>query len=147
METSTERSRVRAERLRRLADDHGLSPNARTTAGEDLGKALARPELLRPWCAVTYSPADETVYLYLHHDTVAAAREFAEALFADPGFAELPLEVVDLDGGARLVARLGALGWNSPRDRDPRPARRLLDKRPVRFGYPRFSCRRAWGRS
>jgi hypothetical protein len=114
MENSTERSRVRAERLRKLADDHGLSPNARTIAGEDLGKALARPELLGRWCAVTFSPADETVYLYPHHDTAIAAREFAEALFADPSFAELPLEVVDLDSGARQLARLGVHGWDSP---------------------------------
>jgi hypothetical protein len=112
--SSADRSRARAETLRKLADDHALSPNARATAGEDLGKALARPELLRPWCAVTYSPADEATYLYPHHDTVAAAREFAEALFADPSFAELPLEVVNLDSGARLVARLGVLGWDSP---------------------------------
>jgi hypothetical protein len=114
MRNSTERSRARATTLRKLADDHGLSPNARTTAGEDLGKALARPERLGLWCAVTFSPADETTYLYPHHDTVAAAREFAEALFADPSFAELPLEVVDLDSGARQIARLGVLGWESP---------------------------------
>jgi hypothetical protein len=36
-------------------------------------------------------------------------------LFADPSFAELPLEVVNLDSGARLIARLGVLGWDSPR--------------------------------
>jgi hypothetical protein len=115
METSTERSRVRAETLRKLADDHALSPNARTTAGEDLCKALAQPEWLGPWCAVTFSPADETVYLYPHHDTVAGAREFAEALLADPSFAELPLEVVNLESGDRQIARIGVLGWDSPR--------------------------------
>jgi hypothetical protein len=49
MEDSTERSRVRAKNLRKLADDHALSPNARTPSGEDLGKELAQPERLRPW--------------------------------------------------------------------------------------------------
>jgi hypothetical protein len=114
MENSTERSRVRVETLRKIADDHALSPNARTTAGEDLGTALARPERLGLWCAVTYSPADETTHIYPHYDTAAAAREFAERLFADPSFAELPLEVVNLDNGERRPARIGVLGWDSP---------------------------------
>jgi hypothetical protein len=115
MDNNTDRSKARADTLRKLADDHALSPNARTTAGEDLAKALAHPQRLRPWCAVTYSPADETAYLYPHHDTVAAAQEFAEALFADPSLAELPLEVVNLDSGERRLARLGVLAWDSPR--------------------------------
>ena len=114
METSSERSRVRARTLRKLADDHGVSPNARTTAGEDLGRVLAQLHRLRPWCAVTFSPADATVYLYPHHDTAVAARDFAEALFADPSFAELPLEVVNLDSGERQLARLGVVAWDSP---------------------------------
>jgi hypothetical protein len=113
--SSTDRSRTRAETLRKLADDHALSPNARTTAGEDLGVDLAAPDRLGPWCAVTFSPAEETTHLYPHHDTAAAAREFAECLFADPSFAELPLEVVNLDSSTRLVARLGVLDWDSPR--------------------------------
>jgi hypothetical protein len=58
--------------------------------------------------------ADQTAYLYPHHDTGTAAREFAECLFADPNFTELPLELVNLDDGARLVARIGVLGWDSP---------------------------------
>jgi hypothetical protein len=115
METNAKRSRARAETLRKLADDHALSPNAPTTAGEDLGKALAQPAQLRAWCAVSFSPADETVYLYPHHDTVAAAQEFAECLFADPSFAELPLEVVNLGDCERRLARIGVLGWDSPR--------------------------------
>jgi hypothetical protein len=111
MENMTERSRARAMTLRKLADDHAVSPNARTASGEELDKALAREERLGPWCAVTFSPADETTYLYPHHDTVAAAREFAEALFADPSFAELPLEVVNLDDGQRRLARIGVVCW------------------------------------
>mgnify|MGYP001601737324 CR=1 FL=1 len=113
MEKGSEKARARAARVGKVAGDHALSPNDRTAAGEALGADLAGPERLGRWCAVTYSPADETVYLYPHHDTAAAAREFAQRLFADPSFAELPLEVVDLDSGARLVACLGVLGWDS----------------------------------
>jgi hypothetical protein len=47
MQNNTDRSRGRVEALRRVADDHGLSPNAGTDAGEALGVDLASPELLR----------------------------------------------------------------------------------------------------
>jgi hypothetical protein len=36
-------------------------------------------------------------------------------LFADRNFAELPLEVVNLDDGARQIARLAVVSWDSPR--------------------------------
>ena len=115
MQTSADRSRTRLETLRKLADDHALSPNDRTTAGEDLAAALAAPEWLGAWCAVTYSPGHETTYLYPHCPTAAAARERAERYLEDPTFVELPLEVVDLDRGKRQLARLGVLSWDSPR--------------------------------
>jgi hypothetical protein len=115
METSADRSRVRLEALRRLADDHALSPNDRTSAGEDLAAALAASERLGPWCAVTYSPAHETTYLYPHCPSAAAARDRAQRYLEDPTFAELPVEVVDLDSGARQLARIGVLSWDSPR--------------------------------
>ena len=115
MQISADRSRTRVEALRKLADDHALSPNARTTAGEDLSADLAAPERLGAWCAVTYSPAHETTYLYPHCDTAAAARERAERFLDDPTFAELPVEVVNLDSGERELGRLGVLAWDSPR--------------------------------
>ena len=55
MESSAERSRARVKALRRLADDHALGPDARTTAGEHLGAALSEPERLGTWCAVTWT--------------------------------------------------------------------------------------------
>ncbi len=114
MEISADRSRARIERLRRLAEHHALSPNARTTAGEDLGKYLAAPERLGAWCAVTYLLGERSARLDPHHDTAATAREQAEHHLDDPTFAELPLEVVNLDSSDRQLARLGVLSWDSP---------------------------------
>jgi hypothetical protein len=115
MDQRTDRSKARAETLRRLADDHALSPNARTATGEHLGKDLSAPERLGAWCAVSYSPADEGVHLYPHFETAAAAREFAACLLEDPSFAELPFEVISLDDGRRQLARLEVVSWDSPR--------------------------------
>jgi hypothetical protein len=113
MNTSAERSRTRIETLRKLADDHALSPNARSSAGEDLAAALAAPERLSRWCAVTYLVHEGTAYLDPHHVTAASARERAERYLDDPTFAELPVEVVNLDSAERELARLGVLSWDS----------------------------------
>jgi hypothetical protein len=114
MDTSTDRPSRRAATLRKLAGDHGVDPQVRSIAGEALGIDLAS-DRLGAWCAVSYSPAGEEVYLYPHFETLAAAREFAECLLEDPSFAELPFEVISLDDGSRQIARLGVLAWDSVR--------------------------------
>jgi hypothetical protein len=112
MDNSTERSNRRAATLRKLAGDHGVDPQIRSTAGEALSFDLASGPV-GAWSAVSYSPAGEEVYLYPHFETLAAAREFAECLLEDPSFAELPVEVISLDDGSRQIARLGVLAWDS----------------------------------
>jgi hypothetical protein len=53
MKNDTHNSDVRAMALGRLAEDHGVSPRARTSTGEALSRHLAAPERLGRWCAVT----------------------------------------------------------------------------------------------
>jgi hypothetical protein len=114
MDTDNTRTRVRLERLRRLAADHALTPEARTPSGRLLDTDLANPARIDRWCAVVYLLADRRVLLDAHHPSPGSARQRCERGLGEPLPAELPLEIVDLDTGARRLARLVAR-WRSPR--------------------------------
>jgi hypothetical protein len=99
--------------LRRLAAQHDVLPNTRSTAGEDLLDSLERPEQIKRWCAVTQSSASGFHYLYPRYDTIEQAKDGATRYMEDATYDETPVEVVDLDTGERETADF-SVRWSCP---------------------------------
>jgi hypothetical protein len=110
---SVEQGRAEARKitLERLAEEHGVRPTRQNSSGEDYLAALANPEQLRDWCAVTTSPETGITYLYPHYENAVAAKRKAEEHTHSLTFAETPVEVVNLDTGERFGADLGTVAW------------------------------------
>lgn len=104
-----------------LCDTHALLiGDKRTCAGEDAAvyfqlrhadDAEESPASVEPsrYCAVTF--AQDHRYVYPLYDTLAAAKAAAVEHVGDDIYAELPLEVVDLDTGKCWKAEI-ATKWS-----------------------------------
>lgn len=104
---------TRRAALQRLAAEHAIQPNARTTAGEDLLDNLEHPGQIKQWCAVTQSSDSGLRYLYPRFESREQAREGATLYMRDATYDETPLEIVDLDTGEREEADL-SVRWARP---------------------------------
>lgn len=100
---------ARRTALRGLCDKHGLSPNDKTTAGEDIAPYLANEISIARFAAVTRN--GEIFYVIPDFATFAAAQGRAFEYVNDDIFAEWPVEVVDLDTGDTLVPDFAMVRW------------------------------------
>ncbi len=102
----------RIEAYRHVLKRHNIDPTDMTySGGEDAGEFLSGERLIRRFCAVTRGSELGLMYAVPDYDDMESAQQNSAEYIEDPEYAEIPVEIADLDTSERFEPEITIL-WH-----------------------------------